>query len=395
MVAAPLVTVVVSTFNRAPTLRLALESIRRQSFTNWEAVVVGDACTDASGTMVVAMGDARFHWHNRAVNSGNQAFPNNDGIALARGSWVAYLGHDDLWLPWHLEEMVTCAVETNADFLHALCVSFTPRGLARCWGPPASGRDYVAHPFPPTSWMHRRDLGDRIGGWRDPALLDRPTDLDFQYRAAQAGARFAFSSRLSALNFPASQFAEVYANDCVPLHAPFARMMALDAAALERSLLEHLAEQLAQQQSESDHARIEGILARGGGPESVAAYQEQRRVNWRHRGLDDLPAPAPAPTIRWVTVLPEVGGAMVRIVASGITHEPWVLADGVPLETRMLDEGLLEAHLPLALRPVGPDLVMEIASGGGVSKPVTARIPPRDCVPRPGTAGRQRAGWRG
>jgi len=61
-------------------------------------IVVGDACTDDSESIVRSFGDPRVRWDNLSENSGNHALPNQRGIELARGEYVAYLSHDDLWL---------------------------------------------------------------------------------------------------------------------------------------------------------------------------------------------------------------------------------------------------------------------------------------------------------
>jgi glycosyltransferase involved in cell wall biosynthesis len=97
--AGPLVTVAIATYNCSDMLRWTLESVRNQDLANFEAWVVGDACSDDSGEVVAALGDPRFRWRNRERRSGSQTMPNNDALRLARGRYVAYLGHDDLWLP--------------------------------------------------------------------------------------------------------------------------------------------------------------------------------------------------------------------------------------------------------------------------------------------------------
>ena len=107
----PLVTVVTATYNRSGILPLALRSLQLQTFTEWEAWVVGDGCTDESEAAVAALGDPRIHWTNLPANSGSQAIPNNEGIRRARGQYIAYLSHDDLWLPWHLEGLLQCIDE--------------------------------------------------------------------------------------------------------------------------------------------------------------------------------------------------------------------------------------------------------------------------------------------
>jgi glycosyltransferase involved in cell wall biosynthesis len=66
----------------------------------------GDACTDDSAELVASYRDPRLHWFNLPTNSGYQSAPHNEGLRRARGRYVAYLNHDDLWLPNHLERLV-------------------------------------------------------------------------------------------------------------------------------------------------------------------------------------------------------------------------------------------------------------------------------------------------
>jgi len=151
---APLVSVVVATFNSRLTLACALDSVRRQSCEDFEVWVVGDACTDGSDAVVAALGDPRFHWTNLPRNSGSQAGPNNEGLRRARGRFVAYLGHDDLWFPWHLETLVDTASSEGASFVHGLGVILGPGSIAAT-GPPRRGATYRGHSVPPTNWLVR------------------------------------------------------------------------------------------------------------------------------------------------------------------------------------------------------------------------------------------------
>ena len=105
--ALPRVTVIISTYNWGTVLPYSISSVLRQSFTDFEILVVGDGCTDDSEQVVTAITDPRVRWINLAVNDGHQSAPNNEGVRQSRGSIIAYLGHDDLWLPHHLEMIVT------------------------------------------------------------------------------------------------------------------------------------------------------------------------------------------------------------------------------------------------------------------------------------------------
>src|ERR1700679_2302736 len=102
----PRVTVIIPTFNYAPVLPYSIGSVLRQTFTDFELLVIGDHCTDESESVVTAIADPRVRWINLPVGIKHQSGPNNEGIRQARGQLIAYLGHDDLWLPWHLTRAV-------------------------------------------------------------------------------------------------------------------------------------------------------------------------------------------------------------------------------------------------------------------------------------------------
>src|SRR3954470_19676461 len=101
----PLVSVLIPTYNWSSVLRHAVRSALAQSYPTLEVIVVGDACTDDSEAVVAAIGDPRVTWENLERNSGSQSAPNNRGLELARGEYVAYLGHDDLWHRDHLAHL--------------------------------------------------------------------------------------------------------------------------------------------------------------------------------------------------------------------------------------------------------------------------------------------------
>jgi len=58
----PRVTVIIATYNRSNVLPYSIGSVLRQSFHDFELLVVGDGCTDDSESVVAAMGDPRVRW---------------------------------------------------------------------------------------------------------------------------------------------------------------------------------------------------------------------------------------------------------------------------------------------------------------------------------------------
>lgn len=196
----PLISVVIATYNRSTVLALALDTALRQTQADLEVIVVGDACTDDSEAVVRAVADPRVRWVNRASNAGEQSAPNNDGVALARGHHVAFLNHDDLWWPDHLERLVE--VVQDADLAFAFSAAVLADGSAVANPPSASGL-YEPHQFVPASgWLARRELIERIGPWRPARELYSAPSTDWLLRAHRAGAVLRQSPLLTLLTVP-------------------------------------------------------------------------------------------------------------------------------------------------------------------------------------------------
>lgn len=124
--APPKVSVVTATYNRPEVLAFAIRSVRAQDLADWEMIVVGDCCSETTGETVRSFGDARIHYINLALNCGDQSGPNNFGLCRARGRYVAFLNHDDVWFPDHLRASIEWLEATGADGVIARGASIPP-----------------------------------------------------------------------------------------------------------------------------------------------------------------------------------------------------------------------------------------------------------------------------
>jgi hypothetical protein len=210
--AAPLVSVIIATYNYSSVLRCAIQSVLGQTFRDFEILVMGDGCTDDSEAVTASFGDARICWHNLPRNSGYQAAPNNAGLDRARGRYVAYLGHDDLWMPDHLDCLVRKIEQTGADVAYSLGIMIgPPASPARVLtGATKSGAYEPDALVPPSTVLHRTDMIRDTGGWRDYRELHTPSDIAFLSAAWAAGKRFAQVRQLTALKFPGPWREDIY-----------------------------------------------------------------------------------------------------------------------------------------------------------------------------------------
>ncbi len=206
---APTVTVVIATYHWSSVLALAIGSVLRQTYNDLELIVVGDGCSDETEEVVAAVADARVRWVNLSRHHGHQWAANNEGLRLARGRFVAYLGHDDLWLPHHLAACVE-RLEAGADLVHTLCMMVHGDGVRREWAPPEPGFYRPGSGLPPSCVVHRRALIDSVGTWRDHKGLALHPDRGLWRRMHAAGARFELVPRLGVVKFPAVWRRNVY-----------------------------------------------------------------------------------------------------------------------------------------------------------------------------------------
>jgi glycosyltransferase involved in cell wall biosynthesis len=217
-------------------LPYSISSVLAQTFTDFELLVVGDACTDDSADVVGAIDDPRVSWLNLPVNTRHQSGPNNEAIRRSDSDLIAYLGHDDLWLPHHLSALVPAA-SGRARVSHGSTLTVrtgeAPHALPRgdwsywpgCW-------------LPPTSFVHSRALLERIGGWRPPwetGLMEAESDVLARMTRA-TGRRPVWVRDVTSVKLPAAWRPDVYRTR--PHHEQAAWLERIKAGETWRDLLD-------------------------------------------------------------------------------------------------------------------------------------------------------------
>ena len=126
----PYFSIIIPVYNVAPYLRECLDSVLKQTFTDWEAICVDDGSTDGSGAILdeYVAKDKRFRVIHQA-NAGVSA-ARNAALKVVDGNWVLFLDSDDLLRGCALDDIFTNAEENhNIDFVVYDDVKFEERGL--------------------------------------------------------------------------------------------------------------------------------------------------------------------------------------------------------------------------------------------------------------------------
>lgn len=197
----PLVSVVMATYNRSNVLPYSIGSLIRGSFQDWELIVVGDCCTDDTEQVVASFHDPRIRFVNLKKNVGEQSGPNNHGVGIARGEYIAYLNHDDMWCDNHLQDSVSLMSSAEADliFSQALLVPFNA-AVTLTGATTDKLQDY--HPWmsvPATLWLFKKTMTDRFGAWRPSQDIRVVPSQDWLYRAYRGQAKILANPNLSAI----------------------------------------------------------------------------------------------------------------------------------------------------------------------------------------------------
>ncbi len=117
----PDVSVIMSVYNGEEYLEEAIESVRNQTFKNWELIVINDCSTDSTDKILAgfAAKDERIKVHPNEVNL---KLPSslNKAISLCEGKYIARMDADDICLPERLEKQFEF-MEENPDVALSSC----------------------------------------------------------------------------------------------------------------------------------------------------------------------------------------------------------------------------------------------------------------------------------
>ena len=150
----PLVSVIMATRDRASMLVDAIESIRNQTLTNWQLIIIDDASSDKTPTVLRAYSqkDRRIQYHRLDKHQGVSA-ARNVAIQHAQGTYIALQDDDDMSLPTRLAEQIAFLQKHQHIDLVGCSMAFfdekgvTPSDYGRGWSsyvatlPPIKQRD--------------------------------------------------------------------------------------------------------------------------------------------------------------------------------------------------------------------------------------------------------------
>ena len=96
-----LVSIITPTYNSSKYLSETIDSVLKQSHTNWEWIIIDDCSNDGTQQIIIEASklDSRIRYLSTRKNTGGPATPRNIGLDNASGEFICFLDSDDVWLP--------------------------------------------------------------------------------------------------------------------------------------------------------------------------------------------------------------------------------------------------------------------------------------------------------
>lgn len=110
-----MISVIIPLYNKEKAIRNTIESVLKQTFEDFELIIVDDGGTDNSAAIAkeIAAKDSRIYYYYK--QNGGVSSARNEGLAKAKGEWVVFLDADDEMLPNNLEYLYNLILEYNVN----------------------------------------------------------------------------------------------------------------------------------------------------------------------------------------------------------------------------------------------------------------------------------------
>ena len=190
MVQHPIVSVIITTYNRGYLIDKAINSVLNQTYQDYEIIIVDDGSTDNTKEVVKGFIDSRINYIFYADNLGVSA-ARNTGIKASQGEYIALLDSDDEWLPEKLEKQVV--ILQNESFeVGVVCswqfnINANGEYICRRHLPKKGGNIYedllYTNPISAPTLLIRKECFEKVGLFDD--LLNGQEDWDMWIRISK------------------------------------------------------------------------------------------------------------------------------------------------------------------------------------------------------------------
>lgn len=191
------ISVIIPTYNRSKTLGRAIDSVLKQTYTDWELIIVDDASTDNTEEFVKKYTNENIRYYKNYQNR-QKSYTRNFGVSKARGEYVAFLDSDDEWLPQKLEKQL---ISLNKDeFIGCFTGAYKIQGERKTSRRPSIKESLLLDILKNrisismgSTCLVRKDIFEKSGGFREDMTVNEDIEL---------AVRLCFSNNLIVISEP-------------------------------------------------------------------------------------------------------------------------------------------------------------------------------------------------
>jgi glycosyltransferase involved in cell wall biosynthesis len=188
----PKVSIILPTYNRCQFLPQAIESVLRQTFKNFELIIINDGSSDNTENVVKNISDPRIKYFKNNQNLGIQKTL-NIGLARSRGKYIARIDDDVEWIdPDKLKKQVDF-LEKNPEYVLVGTFGIIEKnGKQKFWKLPEEDEKIRKNILAKNCFIHfsvvfRKDIALEVGGYDKSELTQYAEDYDLWLRFGQKG----------------------------------------------------------------------------------------------------------------------------------------------------------------------------------------------------------------
>jgi len=191
MVKNPTVSVIIPTYNRANLMKEAIKSVLKQTYQDFEIIVIDDGSTDNIEETVKGFNNFKIRYICHTDNQGVSA-ARNTGIRASRGKYIALLDSDDEWLPEKLDKQIKILQDGSPKlgvvYSDLLYIDENGKSMNKLRNRKKEGyiyEDLLGENYvgPPSTLLVRKECFHKVGLFDD--LVDTMEDWDMSIRIAK------------------------------------------------------------------------------------------------------------------------------------------------------------------------------------------------------------------
>ena len=198
-----IVSILMPTYNRVKTIGLAIESVLKQSFLDWELIIIDNESTDGTSQRIKEFDDSRIKYHfvKKSLKKGITDYLNY-GINKSLGKYIARLDDDDEWADKKKLQKQVNYLETNQEYVivggGVIVVDENRNEIYRFYKKENDiqirNNALMANPFWHNTVLFRKDLAEEIGFYHDFRFVE---DWDLWLRLGRVGKFYNFQEHFS------------------------------------------------------------------------------------------------------------------------------------------------------------------------------------------------------